>query len=80
MVAFLARFSARRRRGRFASGYRGTAAPRLRRGLRVFQRYDTTAGRGSACPILSVAGRRRAAARRWRGVAQPAGHVQRRRL
>jgi hypothetical protein len=67
IVAFLARCYRAERRGRFVWLYwrlrqrgEGSAAgpvetvPRRGAAIRLFQRYDTTAGRGSACVALFV--------------------------
>src|SRR5690554_5769990 len=67
IVAFLARCYRAERRGRFVWLYwrlrqrgEGSAAgpvetvPRRGAAVRLFQRYDTTAGRGSACVALFV--------------------------
>jgi hypothetical protein len=55
--AFLARCRTRNA-GAFASGYRGATAHPCRRAmsLLVFQRFNTTAGRGSACCCPKICG------------------------
>jgi len=46
--------------------------------LQVFQRFDTTAGRGSACLVSVLPGRRRACWSGAPGRVRRAGRVQRR--